>query len=77
MLWEETAGDESLINVPGSVGLILYDVVEALRLDPDQQIAVLGERLAGDVSEYIERGMVATLPDFVPETIKVAEDQSV
>jgi hypothetical protein len=39
---KKLAAYKSLIDVQGSVGLLLYDVVEALRLPPRQQRAILG-----------------------------------
>ena len=52
--WQESAQGEgkSLIDVQGSVGLILYDVVEALRLPPHQQRAILGTALYVEIKEY-------------------------
>ena len=54
-MWQESAQGEgkSLIDVEGSVGLILYDVVEALRLPPQQQQAILGSALYVEIMEYL------------------------
>lgn len=53
--WQESGQDDdtSLVEVQGSVGLLLYDVVEALRLSPQQQRAVLGIALYVEIKEYI------------------------
>jgi hypothetical protein len=53
--WQESGPEDntSLIEVQGSVGLLLYDVVEALRLSPQQQRAVLGIALYVEIKEYV------------------------
>lgn len=53
--WQESGHEDetSLIGIQGSVGLMLYDVVEALRLSPQQQRAILGIALYVEIKEYI------------------------
>jgi hypothetical protein len=45
MEWQAATEGASLVEVKASVGLLLADVVKALKLGPDEQIAVLGEDL--------------------------------
>ena len=52
--WEELANGESLIDVEGSVGLNLADVVKALGFTPSEASAVLGAELSNDVEGFIE-----------------------
>ena len=49
--WEEAANGASLTLIEGSVGLILADVAEALKLTSEERTAVLGQSLAFDVTE--------------------------
>jgi hypothetical protein len=43
--WEGRADGDSLIDLSGSVGLMLFDVTALLGLTPEEQTAVLGDRL--------------------------------
>ena len=43
--WEQAAGGDSLLNVPASVGLLLFDVTARLGLTQEEQAQVLGEQL--------------------------------
>lgn len=43
--WEQAADGDSLINVPASVGLLLFDVTTRLGLTQDEQTQVLGDQL--------------------------------
>ncbi len=47
--WEEALGGQSLLSAQGNVGLILYDVVEALGLTPDEADFVLGHSLVDEI----------------------------
>lgn len=40
--WQEAAGDQSLIQVEASVGLILDDISKAIGLTPEEQEQALG-----------------------------------
>ena len=53
--WEEVADDERLIDVQGSVGLMLLDIVEILGLTQDEQMAVLGAELYLDVQDVLSQ----------------------
>ncbi len=43
--WEQAADGDSLLNVPASVGLLLFDVTARLGLTQEEQAQVLGEQL--------------------------------
>ena len=43
--WEQAADGDSLINVPASVGLLLFDVTARLGLTQEEQAQVLGDQL--------------------------------
>ncbi len=43
--WEVATAGGSLINVPASVGLLLFDVTTRLGLTQEEQTIVLGDRL--------------------------------
>ncbi|MCK6567910.1 MAG: hypothetical protein L6Q45_09510 [Anaerolineales bacterium] len=43
--WEQAADGDSLINVPASVGLLLFDVTARLGLTLEEQAQVLGDQL--------------------------------
>jgi len=43
--WEAVAEGDSLIDLPASVGLLLFDVTARLGLTEDEQTLVLGDRL--------------------------------
>ena len=43
--WEQAADGDSLINVPASVGLLLFDVTTRLGLTQEEQTQVLGDQL--------------------------------
>ncbi len=43
--WEQAADGDSLINVPASVGLLLFDVTARLGLTQEEQTQVLGDEL--------------------------------
>jgi len=47
--WEQAADGQSLVEVQGSVGLLLADVVAAIGLASDEQAHVLGPGLARDL----------------------------
>ena len=46
--WEGQANGDSLIDLSGSVGLMLFDVTALLGLTPEEQTVVLGDRLYQD-----------------------------
>jgi hypothetical protein len=47
--WEQVAEGESLVDIKGSVGLILFDLVIALALIPNEQAMVLGSDLQAEL----------------------------
>jgi hypothetical protein len=53
--WEEVAEDERLVDIQGSVGLILSDIVELLELSEQEQMTVLGAELYLDVQDVLSQ----------------------
>jgi hypothetical protein len=51
--WQEIADGASLVELKGSVGLLLADLALALGLSPDEQVQVLGEKLANELQEVL------------------------
>lgn len=51
--WQTAAGDTSLLSTPGSVGLILADLVKGLDLSTDVQIEILGADLFQEVQNKL------------------------
>ena len=51
--WEEASKRESLVDIKGSVGLLLADVLERLNLNQQEKFAVLGLRLSREVETIL------------------------
>ena len=51
--WEVAAEGESLLNIEGSVGLILFDIVTRLELNVDEQRVLLGNALFEEIKNFI------------------------
>ena len=51
--WEVAAEGESLLNIEGSVGLILFDIVSRLELNVDEQRVLLGNALFEEMKNFI------------------------
>ena len=51
--WQEIADGASLVELKGSVGLLLADLALALGLSPDEQVQALGEKLANELQEVL------------------------
>jgi hypothetical protein len=51
--WEEAANGQNPIELKGSVGLLLNDVVDAIGFRPDERAAILGARLVNEVKQHI------------------------
>lgn len=49
--WQAAAGDTSLLQTEGNVGLILADLVKGLDLPTDLQAEVLGDDLYRELQE--------------------------
>jgi hypothetical protein len=47
--WEEAADGVSLVEIPGSVGMLLIDVTTAIGLTGEEQAQALGAELAGEL----------------------------
>ena len=43
--WQQLAKSKSLLDVEAPVGLLLYDIVERLMLNPQERYVVLGREL--------------------------------
>ena len=52
--WQSAAGDTSLLIIPGSVGLILADLVRELGMPAETQIEILGADLFQEVQEKLD-----------------------
>ena len=51
--WEMAADCDSLVDVQGSVGLILVDLVIGLALRPSEQVQVLGPTLQAELQNLL------------------------
>jgi hypothetical protein len=51
--WEQAAEGESLVDIQGSVGLMLADLVIALALRPSVQVQVLGSELYEELQSIL------------------------
>ncbi len=51
--WETAAGENSLMDVTASVGLLLHDIVTKLDLSPEERLLVLGKRLEQEIAVLI------------------------
>ena len=51
--WEQVAEGESLVEVKGSVGLILVDLVRAFALRQSEQVQVLGLALHAELQSIL------------------------
>jgi hypothetical protein len=51
--WEQAAEGESLVDVKGSVGLVLFDLVTALALRQSEQVQVLGSALYEELRDTL------------------------
>lgn len=53
--WELVADGKSLLNLEGSVGLILFDIVTRLNIPVDEQQFLLGSALFEEVAEFVRK----------------------
>lgn len=51
--WENAANGESLVNVNGSIGLILFDMVVRLGLSTEDANVLLGHKLSTELTELM------------------------
>lgn len=51
--WEMAAGENNLVDVTASVGLLLHDIASKLNLSPDERLLVLGKRLEREIAVVI------------------------
>ena len=55
--WEKTANGESLLQIEGSVGLILYDFAAKLNLGVEERQLLLGVSLSEELSAFLAMQM--------------------
>jgi hypothetical protein len=60
--WQEAARGGSLLKVESPVGLVLADIVDRLKLTPQERHAVLGGRLMNEVDALREERITRKLP---------------
>ena len=53
-VWQDTAADQSLVDVMAPVGLVIADIAATLGLDRQERLSVLGADLNSAVSAYID-----------------------
>ena len=53
--WELVADGKSLLNLEGSVGLILFDIVIRLNIPVDEQRFLLGSTLFEEIAEFVKK----------------------
>jgi hypothetical protein len=51
--WEAAAEGESLLNIEGSVGLLLFDIVNRLELTVEEQRVLLGKDLFDEMASFL------------------------
>ena len=78
--WELEAGNESLISIRASVGLLLADIVIGLGLKQEEQQAALGSELFGELeiagvltAEHDAPALSDASDEWVPEVWVLAE----
>ena len=52
--WQEAAGNSSLIEVEGNMGMLLADLINGIGLRTDEQIQVLGSDLFRDMQDFLK-----------------------
>lgn len=51
--WQEAAGDKSLLEIEGSIGMVLADLVNAFGLSRHEQLVVLGPELLEEMQDLL------------------------
>ncbi len=51
--WQEATGSFSLIDVEGSIGMLLADVINGIGLETNEQVQVLGTDLFQEMQEIL------------------------
>jgi hypothetical protein len=51
--WETAVEEADLVDVQGSIGLLLLDIVIGLKLKPFEQIQVLGAKLHAELQHFL------------------------
>lgn len=52
--WQDAAGNSSLIEVEGNLGMLLADLINGLGLRTDEQVQVLGNELFQDMKDFLK-----------------------
>lgn len=59
--WQSLAGDQSLLDVQGSVGLLLADIAQAIGLEPEERVCALGPDLVMDYEDFLSIQVIPEL----------------
>ena len=51
--WQQAAGDKSLLEIEGSIGMVLADLVNAFGLSRHEQLVVLGPELLEEMQDLL------------------------
>ena len=52
--WQEATGSFSLIDVEGSIGMLLADVINGIGLVTEEQVQVLGPDLFRELQDFLK-----------------------
>jgi hypothetical protein len=52
--WQEATGSSSLIDVEGSIGLLLADVINGIGLATEEQVQVLGRDPFQELQDFLK-----------------------
>ena len=52
--WQEATGSPSLIEVEGSIGMLLADVINGIGLAVEEQVQVLGTDLFREMQDFLK-----------------------
>jgi hypothetical protein len=52
--WQDAAGNSSLIEVEGNMGMLLADLINGLGLGNDEQVQVLGADLFQEMKDFLK-----------------------
>jgi hypothetical protein len=56
--WEESVDNTSLISTLASLGLVIYDICEALELDEEQSYEVMGAALTAEIHDHLSQKII-------------------
>jgi hypothetical protein len=52
--WQEATGSSSLLDVEGSIGMLLADVINGIGLAVEEQVQVLGRDLFQELQDFLK-----------------------